>query len=375
MLFRFIPLVLLLSGLAACTPRFDNSSAATPTSSVQTASSTSTTSATPTVRPTTKSDTIRVEGETRQITLLRYESLRFTTDVPANYFVTDQVSSGEGSATWFYAKRPDGTANKDVYVQVFFPGSPTTLKQLRQQLLGDRGLFIINGWRVTGGQKGNLYPWATEKITFDQRTNDRNIVGAVFLGQSGGRTFYVIKHYPGDYGDGFEPLAGKILSSLEIRPQAQLERDSKLTLNGIGSVRIGMTVAEASLATGVPLNPLGQSAPGSSCRYVAPQGEPAGLNLMVIGNRIVRIDVVGNSRITTLSGAKIGDTEAHIKALYPGQIEVTPHKYLLDGHYLTFVPKDPQDRDNQLIFETDGDRVTQFRAGKLPEVAWVEGCS
>lgn len=73
--------------------------------------------------------------------------------------------------------------------------------------------------------------------------------------------------------------------------------------------------------------------------------------------------------------APTGLAEDHIKALYSGQIEVTPHEYLLDGHYLTFVPKDPQDRVNRLIFETDGERVTQFRAGQLPEVAWVEGCS
>jgi hypothetical protein len=28
-----------------------------------------------------------------------------------------------------------------------------------------------------------------------------------------------------------------------------------------------------------------------------------------------------------------------------------------------------------LVFETDGNRVTMFRGGRLPEVKWVEGCS
>jgi hypothetical protein len=27
-----------------------------------------------------------------------------------------------------------------------------------------------------------------------------------------------------------------------------------------------------------------------------------------------------------------------------------------------------------LVFETDGKHVTMFRAGRLPEVKWVEGC-
>lgn len=168
------------------------------------------------------------------------------------------------------------------------------------------------------------------------------------------------------------------LSRLEARPQplhSGLSNQSQLTLNGIGRVRLGMTVAEASQAAGVPLISQGEPAPGSNCRYVAPQSEPEGLSFMLNGDRIVRIDVTGESQITSLSAAKIGDTEAKIKSLYLEQLEVTPHKYRPNGHYLTFVPKDPQDQENRLIFETDGNRVTAFRSGKLPEVTWVEGCS
>jgi hypothetical protein len=28
-----------------------------------------------------------------------------------------------------------------------------------------------------------------------------------------------------------------------------------------------------------------------------------------------------------------------------------------------------------IVFETNGKTVTNFRAGRLPEVKWVEGCS
>lgn len=95
---------------------------------------------------------------------------------------------------------------------------------------------------------------------------------------------------------------------------------------------------------------------------------------MVTKGRIARVDVSGDSQITTKSGARVGDAEARIKALYPGQIQVTPHKYT-DGHYLTFVPKDRKDSRYRVVFETDGKRVTEFRAGQLPEVEYVEGCS
>lgn len=165
------------------------------------------------------------------------------------------------------------------------------------------------------------------------------------------------------------------LSSLTVGTvlaQAKLTNQSKLFINGIGQVRVGMSVSQATKAAGTKL--VGDS-PNNSCYYLKPQGQPREVGFMVTENRISRVDVWRNSKITTLKGAKIGDSEARIKSLYPGQIQVTPHKYVQGGHYLTFIPKDRADQNYRLVFETDGKRVTQFRSGKLPEVEYVEGCS
>jgi hypothetical protein len=89
---------------------------------------------------------------------------------------------------------------------------------------------------------------------------------------------------------------------------------------------------------------------------------------MVVDGRIARVDVE-NQSIATGAGARIGDSEARIKRLYP-QVEVTPHKYVR-GHYLTAMPAG----EYRIIFETDGVRVTRYRAGRMPEVKWIEGCS
>lgn len=164
----------------------------------------------------------------------------------------------------------------------------------------------------------------------------------------------------------FSFLIGTVLA------QAKLTNQSKLTLNGIGTVRVGMTVKEATRVAGTKL--VGD-APNDNCYYVKPQGEPQNIGFMVTGGRISRVDVYKKSRVTTFSGARIGDTEAQIKSLYPGQITVTPHKYVEGGHYLTLIPKDRAYGNYRLIFETDGKRVTQLRSGKLPEVEFVEGCS
>lgn len=179
-------------------------------------------------------------------------------------------------------------------------------------------------------------------------------------------------------------LSASVLSSLAISAIAiaatntptKITNKSKLAINGIGSIKVGMTVAEASKASGTKLVSSG-STDNSSCTYVRPQGAPKGIGFMVTNGRIARVDVYDNKSITTLSGAKIGDTEARIKALYPGQIKVTPHEYTghMGGHYLTFVPKDKSDSNYRVVFETDGKRVVNFRSGKLPEVEYSEGCA
>ncbi|MEH2076874.1 MAG: hypothetical protein V7K57_21145 [Nostoc sp.] len=167
-------------------------------------------------------------------------------------------------------------------------------------------------------------------------------------------------------------LAVSFVTVGTVVAQAKLTNKSKLFINGIGEVRVGMTVSQAAKAAGTKL--AGDS-PNNSCYYVKPQNQPKNLSFMVTKGRISRVDVRQNTQITTLKGAKIGDTEAQIKSLYPGQIKVTPHKYVQGGHYLTFIPKDRADRNYRLVFETDGKVVTQLRSGKLPEVEYVEGCS
>ena len=173
-------------------------------------------------------------------------------------------------------------------------------------------------------------------------------------------------------------IATLALSTLTIRSvlsQTKLTNHSKVYINGMGSVRVGMTIAEASKAAGTKLIRESGYETNLSCFYVKPQGEPKDIGFMVTNGRISRVDVWNNKSITTLSGAKIGDTESRIKSLYPGQIQVTPHKYVEGGHDLIFIPKDAVDKNYRVLFETDGKRVTRFRSGKLPEVEFVEGCS
>lgn len=169
--------------------------------------------------------------------------------------------------------------------------------------------------------------------------------------------------------------------SAEARPSQtpaptpeKLSTRSTVTITGLGSVQVGMTVSEASAVAGVPLVSKGETVE-EGCRYYEPAGALQDVGFMVTGDRIARVDILSESPIKTRSGLGNGSTKAQIQAAFPGQIEGQPHEYT-DGQYLIFVPKDKADQDYRIVFETDNQgRVLQYRAGKLPEVLYPEGCS
>ena len=137
---------------------------------------------------------------------------------------------------------------------------------------------------------------------------------------------------------------------------------------GIGTVTAGMTLGEANSETG---NALALPAKTSECDYVRPKNGPKGVALMFENGHFSRVDVTSGT-VATTEGAKIGDSEARIKSLYPDAV-VTAHKYLPKGHYLTVTP--PDAANYRIVFESDGTKVTKYRSGKMPAVEYVEGCA
>lgn len=145
-----------------------------------------------------------------------------------------------------------------------------------------------------------------------------------------------------------------------------------VTEYGYGQLRAGMTYDAANSA----LNGALETEPGANlaeCNYVKWDGGPKGLLVMVDEGKIGRVDVI-DSYVMTAAGARVGDTEEKIQSLYPGRVTVSPHKYT-DGHYLTVRAANPADTLNFLVFETGNGKVTRYRAGIMPSVEYVEGCS
>jgi hypothetical protein len=146
----------------------------------------------------------------------------------------------------------------------------------------------------------------------------------------------------------------------------------KVVMSGIGAIKVGMTVDEASRVANTQIVTDSGGTQGSSYgRFKS--GKLKGLSFIVSNGNITRVDV--NSRgISTIKGAKVGDSEDKVKSLYTGQITVDKLQYLQYGHTLTVTPKNKADQKYLLIFETDGKRITKFRSGFKSDVEATEGC-
>jgi hypothetical protein len=165
----------------------------------------------------------------------------------------------------------------------------------------------------------------------------------------------------GDLGPAREPVQSVDLTNWPV------------TLRGIGPVQVGMTVHELEQVLRGKLLPLGHSSEDGTCTMVQPPAGLPGIAFMMSTGSLARVDIAMPG-IRSLSGAQVGDPEGRLLELYPGRLTVQPHLYEEGGHYLTFEPRDSADRGFRMVFETDGKVVTRFRAGRVPEVHWVELC-
>ena len=145
----------------------------------------------------------------------------------------------------------------------------------------------------------------------------------------------------------------------------------RVSFDGYGPIRIGMTPLQASKVLGVKLeseNPKRTD----SCYYAYSNNLP-GVFFMVTDGKIARIDVDSPTVIMD-SGAKIGNSIEEIIQLYQGRIKIDRHTYTgPEGKYLTVSAPNGL---HGVRFETDSitGRVDVFYAGKFSEIQFPEGC-
>jgi hypothetical protein len=168
-------------------------------------------------------------------------------------------------------------------------------------------------------------------------------------------------------------LAVALGLSCAHRPAAAPDRAPSWSVSerAAGPLRIGMTVAEVGRALGTAFQPAYEMT--DDCDMVEAPGGPSDVSLMIVRDTLVRFDVIDSITPTT-TGLRVGSTEAEVLATYDsGRVRVEPHAYDgPEGHYL--IVRVGADSLHGIVFETDGRRLTQYRAGRWPEVGGVEGC-
>ncbi len=140
-----------------------------------------------------------------------------------------------------------------------------------------------------------------------------------------------------------------------------------ISFSGIGSIKVGMSQAEAARIIGDEL--IEEPSGTEGCYQVHPKNQPS-IHFMIEDNRITRVET-DDARYQTVSGIRVGDTEDKVKKVYKGKAKITVHHYVDQGHYFTIRSRD---KKHALVIETDGKKVIYIRAGAIPSAEYVEGC-
>jgi hypothetical protein len=146
--------------------------------------------------------------------------------------------------------------------------------------------------------------------------------------------------------------------------------DSPWTIreNGVGPVRVGMTLSQLQAALHQKLEEDDESG-SDNCFYVHEHGNKQ-TSFMIVDDHLVRIDVL-EPGIKTASGIQVGDPETKLRQVYGTRIKVMGHQYIDTGHYLTVRSTDSH---YGIRFETDKGKILTFYAGTYEAIQFVEGC-
>jgi hypothetical protein len=152
---------------------------------------------------------------------------------------------------------------------------------------------------------------------------------------------------------------------------------ARLTSDGWGPLRIGMTRAEVVAAAGEDAQPDAVGGPDpESCDEFHPARAPAGMRVMIERGRLTRITLSRDAEVRTEHGFRLGDPAGEIKAALGTRAVASPHEYgEPPSEYLTVWVHPTTDADPRgIVYEIGPDgRVAQIHAGGA-SIQYVEGC-
>lgn len=165
-------------------------------------------------------------------------------------------------------------------------------------------------------------------------------------------------------------LAAACLAAPAVAAAAPVTKSSRITQNGIGSLRIGMTIDDAQRRTGQTIDYQRFDPASDACGIGRLMPTSLGVTMQTTDRRIAVLSV-SEPGISTRRGIEVGDSVRDLRRAYGSRLRSRVNKY------------DPKARDyilrfgnRKMIFWTDPKRVVrQIDGGRKPEIDYVEGCA
>lgn len=183
--------------------------------------------------------------------------------------------------------------------------------------------------------------------------------------------------------DASAPVAAQRAAPARAKPAAPPKAAAPvLTPDGLGSLRIGMTLAQVTDAMGPDAEPDAVGGPDpAACDQFRPARAPQGVLVMLEEGRLTRISLIRASTIRTDRGVALGNTSAQVKAAYGPAAVSSLHKYRdPPAEYLTFWSRKavagdhPTPTDRGIVFEVDEKGIVDLVHAGGPSIQYVEGC-
>jgi hypothetical protein len=142
-----------------------------------------------------------------------------------------------------------------------------------------------------------------------------------------------------------------------------------LGFGGLGPIRAGLTADQVLSLADWP--GIARTTHSDPCWVMPYDGGKSDFSLLIIDGKVARLEIRGASTLTTFSGARVGMSEAELKALYGTLLDSQPHKYDETGRVFTLRSSSGE---FGLRFETSAGKVTIMHAGPWEHLHYVEGC-
>lgn len=141
-------------------------------------------------------------------------------------------------------------------------------------------------------------------------------------------------------------------------------KGARLSIQGLGPIRLGMTIEEAERAGGLVLRGRKEQQ-SQSCYYVQHDLPDGPIRLLVKHGRVAAVSILGPA-FPTVTGVHVGDPYSKVKALYRGTLTEFASGSPDSPSALIFTPREAKDQQFRLIFTVDAD-VWAMHAASLPE--------